>query len=87
MSIEYAGIKKYTSLEEEKISNDSDRFDIDLNLINYHVNKWFTQINQRCEIQIGMVDLLRLLKDDTVIIEDTNKVLVVQLTTPSSLRI
>ncbi|PIM95108.1 DNA-directed RNA polymerase subunit beta [Candidatus Hodgkinia cicadicola] len=87
VSLEYAGIKKYTSLEEEKSFNDSDRFDIDLNLINYHVNKWFTQINQRCEIQTGMVDLPRLLKDDTVVIEGTKKVLVVQLTTPSGLRI
>lgn len=34
-----------------------------------------------------MVDLPRLLKDDTVVIEGTKKVLVVQLTTPSGLRI
>ncbi len=87
MSLEYGGIRKYTSLKGEKGFNDSDRFDIDFNLINYHVDKWFTQIYQQCEIQTGMVDLPRLLKDDTVVIEDTKKVLVVQLTTPSSLRI
>ncbi len=34
-----------------------------------------------------MVDLPRLLKDDIVVIEGIKRVLVVQLTTPSSLRI
>ncbi len=87
VSLEYGGIRKYNSLKGEKGFNDSDRFDIDFNLINYHVNKWFTQIDQQCEIQTGMIDLPRLLKDDTVVIDDTKKVLVVQLTTLSSLRI
>ncbi|PIM96362.1 DNA-directed RNA polymerase subunit beta [Candidatus Hodgkinia cicadicola] len=85
VSLEYAGIKKYASVEEGKVSNDSDRFDIDLNLIGYYEDKWFVHIDQRCEIQTGMVDLPRLLKDDTVIVEGVQKVLVVQLTTPSGL--
>lgn len=87
MSLEYGGIRKYNPLKGEKGFNDSDRFDIDFNLINYHEDKWFTQIDQQCEIQTSMIDLPRLLKDDTVVIDDTKKVLVVQLTTLSSLRI
>ncbi len=56
-----------------------------MNLIGYYEDKWFVHIDQRCEIQTGMVDLPRLLKDDTVIVEGVQKVLVVQLTTPSGL--
>ncbi len=87
MSLEYAGIRKYGSIEGEEGSNDSDRFDIDLNLISYYENEWFIYVDQRCGIQTGMVDLPRLLKDDTVIVEGVQKVLVVQLAKPSGLRI
>ncbi|PIM94981.1 DNA-directed RNA polymerase subunit beta [Candidatus Hodgkinia cicadicola] len=82
MSLEFINVRKYDSIKPIDDFENSDRFDINLNLVCYFKNKWFIQLHQRVEIQTALIDLPRLLKDDTIIIENIKKILVSQLTVP-----
>ncbi|WP_192573072.1 hypothetical protein [Candidatus Hodgkinia cicadicola] len=87
LSLEFINIREHDSIKPPDGFENSDRFDIDLNLVCYSENEWFIQLHQRVEIQTALIDLPRLLKDDTVVIEGIKKVLVSQLTTPPGLNI
>ncbi|PIM95215.1 DNA-directed RNA polymerase subunit beta [Candidatus Hodgkinia cicadicola] len=87
VNLELIGIKKRNSIELVDGFENSDRFDINLNLVLYFESDWFIQLHQHVEIQTTLIDLPRLLKDDTIVIEGIKKVLVFQLTTPSGLHI